>query len=844
MQPHKGLSKMALKQLLEINYNKLLIALAVFMALIFTAGFFYFSRQKKDTLVLIENDLASIGALKSAEIANWRYERLSDGEMIYAGTSAKQNILEYCENPEDKRLEKQISRWLNSKTIHRDYECAHIVTMSNKFLLSSRKEHSIPESHLDDCFKALGGTKKVLLTDFHDAKHGDSHLTLVVPISDEEGVKALIIFELNPDAFLLPLIKNWPVKTETAETLLVEEKNGFVFFLADLRHAGAASVNNKFPVTESRLPAAKAIAGHEGFFRGVDYRGIKVLSVTRSIKGSPWFLVTKIDESEAFRPLKRRTTNFVILTLFIFLSSYLLILNLWNKQNIQWLKKQSEAETKLRVLSSHYDYLTKYANDIILLMDKDGKIIEANEKAIGSYGYSREELLKMNVAEIRAMEERNGIPEHIDNIVQSGGLLYETVHRRKNGTTFPIEVSARIINIEGVIYFQAIIRDISERKAAQSRLSEKEERYRELFENIRSCVAVYRAVNNGEDFIFVDFNASAEALEKVDRREILGRRVTEVFPGVREFGLFDILKSVYSTGEPRHHPTALYKDNRLTSWRENFVYKLPSGEIVAIYDDLTEKKEYENSIIKLNQELEGKVKERTRELEASNKELEAFSYSVSHDLRAPLRAIDAFTKIFKEEYSGKLDAEAKRICNIIVKNISWMSRLIDDLLSFSRVGKQHLSLTPVNMEENIKIIWNDLKIVFPDRAITLKVHKMPGALCDLTMIRQVFTNLLSNAIKFTQNNSNAVIEAGGEAGESENTYFVKDNGVGFDMQYYSKLFSVFERLHSSQDFEGSGIGLAIVKRVIERHGGRVWAESKPGEGAVFYFSLPNGEETL
>jgi signal transduction histidine kinase len=237
-------------------------------------------------------------------------------------------------------------------------------------------------------------------------------------------------------------------------------------------------------------------------------------------------------------------------------------------------------------------------------------------------------------------------------------------------------------------------------------------------------------------------------------------------------------------------------------------------------------------------ELEQRVRDRTAQLEAANKELEAFSYSVSHDLRAPLRAIDGFSRIILEDYLDKLDDEGRRVLNVIRGNTKRMAQLIDDLLVFSHLGRQEIRISDVDMGKLAKNAFKELNLIIPERKIHFSIKPLSPIHGDQAMIRQVLINLLSNAVKFTRPKENATIEVGGGREGNENIYYVKDNGVGFDMQYVDKLFGVFQRLHSAAEFEGTGVGLAIVQRIIHRHGGRVWADGKVGEGSTFYFSLP------
>lgn len=234
------------------------------------------------------------------------------------------------------------------------------------------------------------------------------------------------------------------------------------------------------------------------------------------------------------------------------------------------------------------------------------------------------------------------------------------------------------------------------------------------------------------------------------------------------------------------------------------------------------------------------IKSKTEELKRSNKELEAFSYSVSHDLRAPLRAITGYSNILQEDYAPKLDEEGKRLVNTIITNTERMGQLIDDILAFSRLSRKEINRSEVDMKRLFKQVYNDLKNLEPsERNINFILKDMPKALGDPSLLVQVVTNLLSNAIKYSRLEETAIIEVGSKIIDNEPVYYVKDNGTGFDERYKEKLFGVFQRLHKDRDFEGTGVGLAIVHRIVERHGGRIWASSKLGEGTEFFFTLSN-----
>jgi signal transduction histidine kinase len=239
-----------------------------------------------------------------------------------------------------------------------------------------------------------------------------------------------------------------------------------------------------------------------------------------------------------------------------------------------------------------------------------------------------------------------------------------------------------------------------------------------------------------------------------------------------------------------------------------------------------------------NAELAQRVRERTAELEAANKELEAFSYSIAHDLRAPLRAIDGFSIILVNQYSPQLPAEAQRFLHNVSASAQHMGQLIDDLLRFSRLSRQTLSKRPVNLSTLVHEVLKEMRREQADRHVEVKVGDLPDCVGDPSLLKQVFVNLISNAFKYTRQKEKAMIEVDCGQQGSEKVYSIRDNGAGFDMRYAGKLFGVFQRLHSSDKFEGTGVGLSIVQRIVHRHGGRIWAEAEVDKGATFYFTLP------
>ena len=372
-----------------------------------------------------------------------------------------------------------------------------------------------------------------------------------------------------------------------------------------------------------------------------------------------------------------------------------------------------------------------------------------------------------------------------------------------------------------------------EKRALEDRIRESEERYRQLVELSPDTVVVHC---DGL-LVFIN-NAGSKLLGATNPAELIGRKIIEfIHPDYRGIVKWRIREMKEGKEVSMIEEKLLRLDGTaidVEAAASPFIYQgKPGVQVVA--HDITERKRAQREIKKLNEDLV----QRAIELEEANKELEAFSFTVSHDLRNPLTAIGGFSNLLLKQYSNNLGLDEQHCLNIIRKNAKHMEQLIDDLLAFSRFGREGMNPVPIDMEALAKAVFEEIKTFAQGRTLEFKIESSPPAYGDPSMIRQVLVNLLSNAIKYTKTKDAAKIEMGGHVENGENIYYVRDNGAGFDMAKYDKLFAAFQRLHSSAEFEGTGVGLATVERIIERHGGKVWAEGKVDEGATFYFSLPS-----
>ncbi len=481
------------------------------------------------------------------------------------------------------------------------------------------------------------------------------------------------------------------------------------------------------------------------------------------------------------------------------------------------------------------------AMDAIITVDKDQHIVLFNEAAQIMFQYQPETIIGQSLEQIIPVRFRDIHHTHIKSFGETGvtnrrmGALGGISGLRADGEEFPIEASISQIEQDGEKFFTVILRDITERVRFEAELREQEERFRNTFDH--APVGIAHLDLDGKFLLinqtFCDIvGYSINEIRNLDFQAITYDEDLEIDHVQRLLnGEVQI-----NSAEKRY----IHKNNDLVWVRITKSLVRDSNKpqyFITIIEDISAQKQLENDLRRLNEELENRVKERTAHLMAVNQELEAFSYSVSHDLRAPLRSIDGFSLALLEDFSDELDEDGQDYLNRVRAASQRMGELIDDMIKLSRITRASMQVENVNLSPLVDEIITKLKDANPERNITFIIQDEVRVKGDERLLKVLLENLLGNAVKYTSKKTEACIEFGETLENNQPTYFVKDNGAGFNMAYADKLFGAFQRLHSIEDFDGSGIGLATCKRILHRHGGNIWAEARIDEGATFYFRL-------
>ena len=492
------------------------------------------------------------------------------------------------------------------------------------------------------------------------------------------------------------------------------------------------------------------------------------------------------------------------------------------------------AEQSLNESEAKYRALFESASDTIILLDRE-RIIDCNQKTLEMFGCSREQLLSTPPEKFWPEFQPDGtstlelINEQFQSALRGNTTTFELKSLRYDGSVFDAEMTSTIITLSGKKYLQTIIRDITERKIVEIALKEGEAKYRALVE---SAVDTIILIDNE---VIVDLNLATLKMFRGTREQLIGHKTWDFMPEFQSDGLLSKDMAKEKIKQALKGETLFLEWSFIRCDGSAFDAELTFNTITlkgqkyfqAIIRDITERKHAAEQMKKL-----------TQELERSNTDLAQFAYVASHDLQEPLRMVTSFVQLLQHRYQGKLDKDADEFISYAVDGASQMQRLINDLLKYSRVGTHGKTLEPTNCNIVITHAISNLSKTIKEADAIINIDHLPTISADYTQLVQLFQNLIGNAIKYHGKKQPEILIRATNKGDNW-LFSVRDNGIGIDKDYIDKIFVIFQRLHNKSQYPGTGIGLSICKKIVERHGGRIWVESKPGQGSTFYFTIPN-----
>ena len=1137
----------------------LLVPALVFLALaasVAVAGWAIFARQAADMRDESASSLQAVHKLQSSQIALWFQDERSDTRLLATAPGLVEPLERYMKGPAGPvpaRLRAEFEFYRRGHGI----AAVSVIGGDGRLVLRSPSAGRGGHAHAPTPreVKVAGEALRsgdVAFSGAYLEADGSVAMDFAAPLGGPTRPAPVsagaVVVHLDAAETLFPMLESWPASMRTGESVVAAVVGDRIVTVNPLPVGRRSALSISRSSSAADLPAAMAVRGRSGVVEGVDYRGEPVLAAVGGIAETPWYLVAKQDLAVIDEPIVDRAWATLAWVAGLILLAGVVLLLYWRVRETRTLRRLVALESDRSRARTHYAALMREAKEIVVVHRPDATIVEANDWALQTYGYSREELIGRSTEVFIAPDHVVPADEAVRLLAEEGGhRTFESVHRRRDGVEFPVEVGQSIIEVDGEELVLEVIRDVGERKAAEVALRDSEARYRTLFENALSGFALLEVVfdEDGEpvDFVTLAVSPAFEAQTGLRAEDVVGRPVSQAVPGILETDIVERGRRVALTGTAergesyipalgrhldiqyacpqrgqfaailldvteRHEaeeklqrltqrleatvlasPLAIVAvggDREVVLWNpaaaaifgwsarevigrplpiippdleaqtEALLRRLLAGEQFAghdlqcvrrdgerihtsvslalmrgvegepdsalmIFEDVTERRanvvrlarltrlyqvlsavtevipeerdpdrlfekvcgivvaqggfrrawvgrkrrnglvqvvasagvedaprsdgeearalmdrlgyvgvalaqgrsdtvqdiatdprtaamageaaalgvrsaaavpvfidgrhetvlaihssepgrfdaeelallerlaadvgfavqaggeeaarrKAERRLEALNRSLERRVRERTDALEGANAELEAFSYSVSHDLRAPLRSLDGFSLALLEDYGEVLEGDAADYLRRIRAASQRMARLIDDLLMLSRVTRRDMTLGEVDLTALARTIGAELAVDEPERKVTLAVAENMWASGDAQLLDVALRNLLGNAWKFTSRTPDARVTVGVEERGGERVYYVRDNGAGFDAAYADRLFAPFQRLHREDEFPGTGVGLATVQRIVRRHGGRVWAEGATGTGATVWFTLgPRGE---
>jgi len=884
---------------------KLISILVVFCTLLSVAlSLVYFMTAKITLTKEVLNRLDSVATIQRNRIENQVEHNIERLRLVASRTQLRITLKKYMANPQPDYIEKILRILNDAKKSIPSFIRITLLDLNGKEVISTRPNRLVDttiSSELLASSKIRFSADTILLRE-------NQHLQLYLsgPLLLDQELIGIILIESDAER-IVSSIKDYTGLGLTGESMLVKRlNNDQALYLTPLRFDKIAALTRITSLQDHNSPISIAIlSGRQQIPEAQDYRGQAVFAAARMVRNTGWNLIVKMDKKEAYSPASNLIKFFSLVLLIVFiiivgisfwfsrsLAKPILALtntaraihagnyhsrvrvssndeigqlaSVFNTMTDSIVEKNNalnaantelQAQIDVRLSAEKTLQLQKRRNELVLstsqdgfwVMDLDGNIKEVNEAYCQLLGYSHDQLTTMNIREIHDNNNLLQITSWLDNIILKGYYQCETRQRKADMKYLDLEVSASFATIENEPFVFAFARNITDRKRIEVELAQYRDHLEELVASrtsrIKEQAQLLEQIHDSiivtdMEGIVTSWNHGAERQFGYSSTESIGQHISFIYPTAdHQFLQNNIVNPLKQHGEHEIEVTLLKSNGKefFATLSLSVLYNdegSPKG-IISYALDITERRKSESL-----------YQHKSEALKAAYKELESFSYSVSHDLRAPLRSIDGFSLALLDDYDSLLDETGKDYLYRVRKASQHMGNLIDDMLLLSRVTRKNISYNDINLSDMANEIATTLNQINEPYKVKFIVANSITAYADANLIHIVLDNLLGNAWKYTRKKSHPRAEFGTYVDNGQTIYYVKDNGDGFDMKYVGKLFTAFQRLHKADEFEGTGIGLATVARIIKRHGGKVWAKSIKHEETTVYFTLQNRQTDM
>ncbi len=816
------------------------VSVLLFTAVVLTAIIIIYSgQQKKRLLREAVTEMVAVANLKSEQVSEWKKERLNDATLIHENVTVVEHIDAMFIKDNSVREKSRLIQLLTTLIESYDFGGAVLLDAGGNPGIAVPPEEAVMGEYLRGAVTRAISNPVISMSDFHTTSvvkyfHLDLLIPMKMPYEGDTVLAGVLVLRIDPEKELFPMLSTWPTPGSTSECILFRFDGDSVTYLNGSHLAGYDK-----PVIFAAGPMELSAMNPETDSNEAnvynDYTGTQVVASVKKVPGTDWYLIAKKETSEILSRYMREITMLWMIMGIVYLALASMAWLIIKSTNARYLRERQQEELNRQAIMKHFDYVMKHGNDIILLIDSDMAIVEANERAVATYGYPREKLIGMNVTEIRTPQEVPLLSEHVKNLQETGSSYIETVHVRSDGSIFPIEISAYTVEVEGKRFFQSIGRDITDRKRTEEEMRESNKKLSTIINNLRGVV--FRC-NNDRNWTMQYISDGIYELAGYLPNEFINNKIRTYSSIIDPEDLERVWNNAHAALETGYLYTIEYRiitssGNRKWVWERGRGY-YESDKLVALegfISDITERKRIEEELIRAKEKAEQSDRLKT-----------AFLHNISHEIRTPMNAIVGFTTLL--DSPDTTDESRRQYIDIIYQSSNQLLSIITDIVDISNIetGLVKISRSNINMNHLIRSLYDQYRMKAREQGLVLNFTTHlddPEAqvVTDETKVIQIFSNLINNALRFTKKGR---IELGYVLRGEMVEFFVSDTGIGIAPEYQQKVFERFFQVEgpSSKQYSGTGLGLSISKAYAELLGGSIWLISTPGEGSLFCFSIP------